>query len=47
MNARTTPAPGKELTVWEQLLGNFGRFSNSSAPSGAGNAGTISGPGGL
>ncbi|HTH96199.1 MAG TPA: outer membrane protein assembly factor BamE [Stellaceae bacterium] len=47
MNPRTTPAPGKELTIWEQLIGNFGRFSNSSTPAGAGNAGTISGPGGL
>jgi outer membrane protein assembly factor BamE (lipoprotein component of BamABCDE complex) len=51
MNARTTPAPGKELTVFEQLIGNFGRFSGGSsggsAPAGAGNAGLISGPGGL
>jgi outer membrane protein assembly factor BamE (lipoprotein component of BamABCDE complex) len=36
--ARTTPAPGKELSFIEQLLGNFGRFnpSNTSAGKGAG-----------
>jgi len=28
---RTTPAPGKELTFFEQLIGNFGRFNNQSA----------------
>jgi outer membrane protein assembly factor BamE (lipoprotein component of BamABCDE complex) len=27
MIARTTPAPGKELSFIEQLLGNFGRFN--------------------
>lgn len=49
MNPRTTPAPGKELTFVEQLLGNFGRFSNSSAsgPAGSGNAGTSPGGGGI
>jgi outer membrane protein assembly factor BamE (lipoprotein component of BamABCDE complex) len=47
MNPRTTPAPGKELTLIEQLLGNFGRFSNSAAsgPAGSGNAGTAPGGG--
>jgi len=29
--ARTTPAPGKELSFIEQLLGNFGRFNPASA----------------
>lgn len=29
MIPRTTPASGKELSVIEQLLGNFGKFSNS------------------
>ena len=29
--ARTTPAPGKELSFIEQLLGNFGRFNTQSA----------------
>jgi outer membrane protein assembly factor BamE (lipoprotein component of BamABCDE complex) len=28
--ARTTPAPGKELSFIEQLLGNFGRFNTNS-----------------
>lgn len=30
--ARTTPAPGRELSFLEQLVGNLGRF-NSSGPS--------------
>ena len=29
MIPRTTPASGKELSIIEQLLGNFGKFSNS------------------
>jgi outer membrane protein assembly factor BamE (lipoprotein component of BamABCDE complex) len=29
MIQRTTPASGKELSVIEQLLGNFGKFSSS------------------
>jgi outer membrane protein assembly factor BamE (lipoprotein component of BamABCDE complex) len=29
--ARTTPAPGRELTFLEQILGNIGRFNSSSA----------------
>jgi outer membrane protein assembly factor BamE (lipoprotein component of BamABCDE complex) len=29
--ARTTPAPGKELSFIEQLLGNFGKFNTNSA----------------
>jgi len=29
MIPRTTPASGKELSVIEQLLGNFGKFSSS------------------
>jgi outer membrane protein assembly factor BamE (lipoprotein component of BamABCDE complex) len=32
---RTTPAPGKELTLFEQLIGNFGRFSGSDRPEGS------------
>jgi len=28
---RTTPAPGKELSFIEQLLGNFGKFNTNSA----------------
>lgn len=30
-NPNITPAPGREFTVWEQLLGNFGRFSGASS----------------
>jgi outer membrane protein assembly factor BamE (lipoprotein component of BamABCDE complex) len=30
--ARTTPAPGKELSFIEQLLGNFGKFNTNNAP---------------
>jgi outer membrane protein assembly factor BamE (lipoprotein component of BamABCDE complex) len=40
MVARTTPAPGRELTLLQQLMGNFGRFNNLPAPSG-GAGGTI------
>ncbi|HKF71141.1 MAG TPA: outer membrane protein assembly factor BamE [Stellaceae bacterium] len=29
--ARTTPAPGKELSLIEQLIGNFGKFNTNSA----------------
>ena len=29
--ARTTPAPGKELSFIEQLVGNFGKFNTNSA----------------
>lgn len=29
---RKTPAPGKELTFLEQLVGNVGRFNSSRAP---------------
>lgn len=29
--ARTTPAPGKELSFIEQLIGNFGRFGATSS----------------
>jgi outer membrane protein assembly factor BamE (lipoprotein component of BamABCDE complex) len=30
--ARTTPAPGKELSFIQQLIGNFGKFNTNSAP---------------
>jgi hypothetical protein len=26
---RATPAPGREFSFMEQLIGNFGRFSNA------------------
>jgi outer membrane protein assembly factor BamE (lipoprotein component of BamABCDE complex) len=29
--ARTTPAPGKELSFIEQLIGNFGKFNTNNA----------------
>jgi hypothetical protein len=29
---RTTPTYGQELTVMQQLLGNFGRFNTDAAP---------------
>jgi outer membrane protein assembly factor BamE (lipoprotein component of BamABCDE complex) len=28
-NPNATPAPGREFTFWEQLIGNFGRFSGT------------------
>ena len=28
--ARTTPAPGKELSFFEQLIGNFGKFNTNT-----------------
>jgi outer membrane protein assembly factor BamE (lipoprotein component of BamABCDE complex) len=31
---RETPAPGKELTFLEQLLGNLGKFNKSASPGG-------------
>ncbi|HXZ02014.1 MAG TPA: outer membrane protein assembly factor BamE [Stellaceae bacterium] len=34
-----TPAPGREFTFWEQLVGNFGRFSGSNQTGGAGGGG--------
>jgi len=37
--ARTTPAPGKELSFMEQLLGNFGRFNTNNAQGGSGGSG--------
>lgn len=40
-----TPAPGREFTFWEQLVGNFGRFSNSNSPAGgAGGGSGVPGP---
>jgi outer membrane protein assembly factor BamE (lipoprotein component of BamABCDE complex) len=34
--ARATPAPGRELSFLEQVLGNLGRFNGSSGGGGAG-----------
>lgn len=40
-NPRATPAPGREFSFIEQLIGNFGRFSNTPDRS----PGTVAGPG--
>lgn len=33
-NPRATPAPGREFSFWEQLIGNFGRFSGATGAAG-------------
>jgi outer membrane protein assembly factor BamE (lipoprotein component of BamABCDE complex) len=45
-NPNATPAPGREFTFWEQLIGNFGRFSGNPTQPGGG-AGTPGGGGGM
>ncbi len=40
-NPKATPAPGREFSFWEQLIGNFGRFSG-----GGGTPGPVGGPSG-
>jgi outer membrane protein assembly factor BamE (lipoprotein component of BamABCDE complex) len=43
--ARATPAPGRELTFLEQLLGNLGKFNGGGgAPAPSGGAGRPAGP---
>jgi outer membrane protein assembly factor BamE (lipoprotein component of BamABCDE complex) len=44
-NPNATPAPGREFSFIEQLLGNFGKFGNGGAGGGSGGAGG-GGPGG-
>jgi outer membrane protein assembly factor BamE (lipoprotein component of BamABCDE complex) len=45
-NPNATPAPGREFTVWEQIIGNFGRFSGGK-PGGMTTGGSGAGyPGG-
>ena len=47
--ARSTPAPGRELTFLEQLIGNLGKFNGSSGGGGGGGGGAGAagaGPGG-
>jgi len=39
-----TPAPGRELTFLEQVLGNIGRFNKSSSSGGGGGGGSPQGP---
>jgi hypothetical protein len=41
--ARATPAPGRELSFLEQLIGNLGKFNGSSGGSASG-GGTQQGP---
>ncbi len=41
-----TPAPGRELTFVEQVLGNLGKFNGSGGGGGVGTEGTQSGQGG-
>ena len=42
--ARATPAPGRELSFLEQLIGNLGKFNGSSAGGGSGGGGGTQGP---
>jgi outer membrane protein assembly factor BamE (lipoprotein component of BamABCDE complex) len=43
--ARATPAPGRELSFLEQLIGNLGKFNGSSGGgSGGGGGGSTQGP---
>ena len=39
-----TPAPGRELTFLEQILGNVGRFSKGGSSSGSDSGGSQQGP---
>ncbi len=43
-NPNATPAPGREFSFWEQLIGNFGRFGAAAPGSGQQQPG--GGPGG-
>ncbi len=46
-NPNATPAPGREFTFLEQLIGNFGKFSGAGTPGGPSQnpGGTPGGPG--
>lgn len=44
-NPDATPAPGREFTLLEQLIGNFGRFSGTEAGGGGPSPTSGSGPG--
>jgi outer membrane protein assembly factor BamE (lipoprotein component of BamABCDE complex) len=45
-NPNATPAPGREFTILEQLIGNFGRFSGATGGSSSGPSSTSgAGPG--
>ena len=43
-NPNATPAPGREFTVLEQLIGNFGRFSGSNDKKNPGGSSPGGGP---
>lgn len=45
-NPKATPAPGREFTFLEQLIGNFGRFSGKANDGSGGAAGPAGGNGG-
>jgi outer membrane protein assembly factor BamE (lipoprotein component of BamABCDE complex) len=40
----TTPSPGREMSFWQQLLGNVGKFTPAQAMPGAGAPGGPGGP---
>jgi len=42
--ARATPAPGRELSFLEQLIGNLGKFNGSSGSAGNSSGGGTQGP---
>ena len=42
--ARATPAPGRELSFLEQLIGNLGKFNSSSGGGGSSSGGGNNGP---
>jgi len=42
--ARATPAPGRELTFLEQLIGNLGRFNGGGGGGGTSSGGRAPGP---
>ena len=42
--ARATPAPGRELSFLEQLIGNLGKFNSSSGSAGNSGGGGTQGP---
>jgi outer membrane protein assembly factor BamE (lipoprotein component of BamABCDE complex) len=44
-NPNATPAPGREFTLLEQLIGNFGRFTSSENPVSEGGSTSLPGPG--
>lgn len=44
-NPNATPAPGREFSFVEQLLGNFGKFGSKEGTSGAGGGGSGGGGG--